>query len=120
VTIRSTPRPDGNRRITPVSGVVRFSHDDRGFEDWMRANTSGYVLNFRDGRHGTLHHSGCRTFRVSPPREGITLFRPKDCADSGSLLRRWASVNGYEEPVWCELCTDREESDCVAPPSDEI
>lgn len=113
MTARSAPHPSGNQPITPVPGVVRFSCDDLGFEDWMRANRSGYVLNFRDGRHGTLHHSNCRTFRVSSPRKGITLFRPKDCAESDSLLRRWATANGYESPVWCELCS-AEESNGIA------
>ena len=86
-----------------------FKDDDAGYEDWIRRNPTGFVVNTtRNPSAGylKLHRASCRTISGTPPRGGPwNGLYVKVCAATVLELSVWArSSTGGSLLDPCGLC----------------
>ena len=110
-TARARP-PHASRRpkqpLVRVPGVVVFADDDAGYETWLRATPTGFVLNAlrRPGSGTLLHRAICGSISGSPAR-GVTWTAGvyvKACATDPGALATWLEANGGKPYRACGMC----------------
>jgi hypothetical protein len=88
--------------------ITQFSQDDDGYERWINAHTSSYVLNCANPPspdYIVLHYSTCRTITGQPTRGASwTSIYQKVCADSISEVDSWAKRAAGATPSRCRIC----------------
>ncbi len=79
-----------------------FKNDEKAFQEWVRSNHSGYILNCetRTGLAWKLHRAGCNTLRT--PFTGEHYF--KVCSSKRQDLMDWAKGRAYPEFGPCQTC----------------
>ncbi len=95
-----------------VGVAMVFDNDDIGYQDWLKENQQGYVLNARrrqDPDYIVLHTSHCK--HISKHSESIKSggyterFYIKVCSTNMSDLVEWTRQNGRPDGSFSKVCS---------------
>lgn len=89
-------------------GTVPFYRDEGGYQAWLEAHPSGFVLNSYPKPKASylkLHRASCSRIRGVPPR-GSTWTDPymKVCGESREAIEVWATQETGGELSPCKFC----------------
>jgi hypothetical protein len=89
--------------------VERFENDEPGYESWLRANPTGFVLNIHrtlGASDARLHTAKCRTIQGRPPRGDTWTgeYIKVGSINKGALIL-WAEKESGESPRSCNVCS---------------
>ena len=95
-------------RLRPRGEVTIFKDDDEGYENWIGAWPSGYVLNCErnpSSNYQMLHHADCvHISQRDDAMKSWTTQYIKVCSTDRTKLSDWAKEETGAEPILCQVC----------------
>ena len=90
-------------------GVIKFENDDKGYEDWLKRNPNGYVINCPYSLNPNdmfLHKATCSFIRSSSVKRSTWTCGQyiKICSNEKTELERWAREEIGGSVHYCGCC----------------
>ena len=87
--------------------MITFKNDDSGYQNWVRKNHNGYVVNCTPSALAailSLHRADCSTISIRKRTTLTANGHIKTCANDRERLVKWAKENFGHTPLPCGVC----------------